>query len=211
MWFCRCECGNERLIQYSALSSGDSKSCGCFRSELLQERGAGVHDMPEYNVWTQIIGRCYNARNPAFKNYGARGLTMSDAWRFSFQAFLDDMGLCPSPELTIERHDNSKGYSKENCYWGTREEQGNNRRGNLLVILEDGREMTVTQAIKELKLNNNTTWIRISRGQFKKLPFTIKGHRGAQSIASSQGVRNPSNKCCVWLGSAQTNGPPPRK
>src|SRR6267378_4520400 len=97
MWFCRCECGNERLIQYSALSSGDSKSCGCLRRELIQERSAGTHDMPEYNIWTQIIGRCYNANNKAFKNYGKRGIKMSDSWRFSFQAFLDDMGLRPSP------------------------------------------------------------------------------------------------------------------
>ena len=177
MWFCRCECSNERLIQYSALSSGDSQSCGCLRNELNKERGAGVHDMPEYNIWTQIIGRCYNARNPAFKNYGARGIKMSDEWRFSFQVFLDDMGLRPSPEMTIERRDNTKSYSKENCYWGTRKEQGNNRRGNLLVILKDGREMTVAQAIKELGLNPNTIRTWIDREQFHRLPFKIIGHR----------------------------------
>ena len=177
MWFCRCECGKERLIQYSALSSGDSKSCGCLRSELNTERGAGVKELPEYNVWTCIIARCYNPRNPAFKNYGERGVTMWDKWRCSFKASSADMDLHASQEMTEEHLDNSKGYSKENCYWGTREEQGNNRRGNLLVILQDGREMTVAQAIQEFELNKNTTWTRISRNQFDKLPFTIKGHR----------------------------------
>lgn len=176
-WFCHCECGNERLIQYSALSCGYSKSCGCLRKELFAVRSKSRSKSPEYNTWLLMIRRCYNSGDEAFKNYGARGVTVSDDWRFSFDKFLEDMGRRPSPELTIERRDNSKGYTKKNCYWGTREDQGNNRRGNVLVVLKDGREMTVAQAIKELKLKPNTVRTWIDRNQVDKLPFTILGIR----------------------------------
>jgi hypothetical protein len=173
-WFCRCECGNERLIQASALTCGDSKSCGCLRRELTKKRSNHTHETPEYNIWTCIIARCYNPRNPAFPNYGGRSIMMSDEWRFSFPAFLNDMGARPSPGLTIERIDNSKGYSKENCYWGTRTEQANNTRRNVIAILPDGSEMTVARAIRKLGLNPSTTRTRIDRGQFHLLPFVIK-------------------------------------
>ena len=32
-WLCKCDCGNETIVVGSALRSGNTKSCGCYRSE----------------------------------------------------------------------------------------------------------------------------------------------------------------------------------
>lgn len=86
----------------------------------------GTH--PLYNTWTGMLARCYNERNPNYKNYGARGIRVDDAWH-AFETFARDMGLKPAgSNYSIERVNNDKGYSKDNCIWGTRSQQCSNRR-----------------------------------------------------------------------------------
>lgn len=79
-----------------------------------------------YTAWKNMKQRCLNQNNPAFKNYGGRGISFAPDWN-DFTVFLKDMGYRPAG-LTLERIDNERGYYKENCKWATLEEQSQNRR-----------------------------------------------------------------------------------
>ncbi len=140
LWWCDCDCGSLTVVFSHSLSSGHSRSCGCLRRETSSKLLSG-HSYrlrhgcrrngkatPEYRAWCNMQARCYNPKHDSFKNYGGRGITVSDRWRNDFAVFLDDMPPHPGKGYSLDRIDNDGNYERSNCRWATRKQQTNNRR-----------------------------------------------------------------------------------
>lgn len=90
----------------------------------------------EYYALHGAIQRCHCVTHFNYPTYGGRGLTVCDDWRKrgGFDAFLEHIGPKPSPDLTLDRIDNDRGYHPGNVRWVTMAEQAANRRSNAAAI-----------------------------------------------------------------------------
>jgi hypothetical protein len=116
-----------------------------------------------YSRWFGMKKRCLDPDYPNYKRYGAIGITISDAWANSFDTFLSDMGLPPTPDHQIERKDNTKGYSKENCHWATRKENNRNRRDSRVMVVK-GITMTMIAASEAFGVPYTALHMRLASG-----------------------------------------------
>ena len=165
MWLCYCECGTERLVRSSDLTTGHSQSCGCLSKEALSlQRLKHGHSKDgkskTYKAWKNMLQRCRYEKDKYYEIYGGRGIKVCDRWK-EFVNFLEDMGERPEGK-TIDRIDGDGNYEPSNCKWSTLKEQNNNRSNN--VYLEyNGKRQTIAQWSTELGIRYCTLYGRIHR------------------------------------------------
>jgi hypothetical protein len=176
----KCQCGNETLAFRDNVNSGHTKSCGCLRVKVTKARAtthghkANGKRTKAYATWVNMKTRCNNVNRPEAKNYINRGIVYCPEWEI-FENFLADMGEPSSPDLSIDRIDNNKGYSKENCRWVTSAVQNLNKR-NCTAYTYQGKTQTISEWGRELGINYVTLIKRLQRGISIDVAFSNKGY-----------------------------------
>ena len=157
-----CACGSgEKLVSKGNLRSGRANSCGCLAKELAKARANpnAVSKHPMYAVWKTLVQRVTNPNDCNYPRYGGRGITMSEHWK-TFEGFYADIGDPPFKGASIDRIDNEKGYSKENCRWATRTEQNRNTRRTVRYTY-GGVTSTLAEFAEKYQINRSTLASRI--------------------------------------------------
>ncbi len=81
-----------------------------------------------YNIWKNMKNRCLNIKYKSYKYYGGRGITICPEWTESYIVFRDwSLSIGYADNLTIDRKENNKGYSPDNCRWVSHKENMWNR------------------------------------------------------------------------------------
>ena len=119
---CLCECGNETVTRLTRALSGETKSCGCYRSKAHTTHG-GSKDR-RYSIACDIYKRCYNKNNTFYNRYGGRGIICPENVGEIYKMLLLVDGYFEGAE--IDRADNDGNYEIKNLRWVTRTENMNN-------------------------------------------------------------------------------------
>jgi hypothetical protein len=127
-WICRCDCGNQHITQTTNLTSGDTKSCGCYSKGKPNNEQGKESSTRLYSIWRGMIRRCNDKSWKHYHRYGGRGISYCKEWG-DFQTFKEWALLNGyNKDLTLDRVENNLGYSPSNCRWATTRTQNINRR-----------------------------------------------------------------------------------
>lgn len=158
LYECICICGKTLSVKSTSLNKGRSNGCGCCK---YNNRTHYKSKSKEYRIWSSMRERCNNPKNKYYYNYGGRGITVCERWG-KFENFFEDMGI-KQGKLSLDRIDNNKGYSKENCRWATKFEQDNNKRNTIFINTVFGR-ISIREASVLSSIKHSTISFRIKLG-----------------------------------------------
>lgn len=182
---CLCDCGNYTKVRGASLRSGKTTSCGCRKKETAKERvknnttnGYYIGGPDKFVVaYNGIMHRCYNKKSPYYARYGGRGITVCDEWRNSKEAFHKWCEETYIDGRSIDRIDNNKGYSPENCRWATKEEQARNRESNVIYATSKGTGCQ-TELAKIWGIDEKLVSYRIKHGWEPERAFSTPPRQG---------------------------------
>lgn len=131
-----------------------------------------------YGIWGNMKYRCYNENSKDFPKYGGRGITVCEEWRHDYAAFHKwaiENGY--SEELQLDRVDNDKGYSPDNCRWATPKQNSNNR-GNKVLITALGITLSINEWSEKLGVRRDYLYNRFYAGKAESYIEKILERRG---------------------------------
>ena len=164
-WECRCICGKITTVESRKLRTGKIKSCGCKRG-ILKIQSMGTHGKTNtrlYSMWHSMKSRC-NYDTKGSERYYGRGIKVCSEWEHDFIAFHNwAVNNGYKDNLSIDRIDNNKGYSPDNCRWVDLDIQNNNRSTNKYLEIE-GEEKTIAEWAKITGIKYETIRSRLARG-----------------------------------------------
>lgn len=163
-WKCKCDCGKEVCVAGSQLKSGMTKSCGCIKHDYMVNYNT-THNSSKsrlYNIWCGIKQRCYYPKHSRYDLYGEKGIKVCDEWldfenfrRWSYENGYND-------SLTIDRIDNNKDYSPDNCRWVDNFIQANNTSRNIFYTYK-GETKTLAQWSRVVGISCSVLYARIHK------------------------------------------------
>lgn len=187
-WLCRCDCGNETIVYGRYLRKGNTKSCGCYQKERARETGKsnsthGLSHTRLYVIWNGMVRRCHNPKAQRYDQYGGRGIFVCDEWRNDFMSFREwALANGYREDLSIDRIENDKGYSPDNCRWATDLDQANNMTSNTMITF-NGKTQNMKQWSKELGISYMALVCRFDRGWSVEKAFTTPVRKMAKKEA----------------------------
>lgn len=155
------------------------------------KKGNFIHGKTEsliYRRWAAMMQRCYNKNNHNYFNYGGRGILVCESWH-KFENFYADMGDPPNNQLTLDRIDNNKGYSRDNCRWATKKEQGRNKRTTLLFNC-DGEKKTLLELAEKLKITPEALQRRLKIGLEFEEAISLRKYVRPSKLIEIKGKKN---------------------
>lgn len=158
----RCDCGEVKEVFVSSVVTEKSRSCKHCKWNYF---GLSHED---YNsiiyARRRAINRCYNTKYAQYHRYGGRGITVCDEWLESQESFVRwAMASGWKKGLSLDRIDNDKGYSPDNCHWATDAEQARNK-SSCIYLEHNGERKCLMDWCKEYGVPHHLPLNRINRG-----------------------------------------------
>lgn len=169
---CRCDCCNITYVYPYQFVRGDIKSCGCARFGHsachignVSRKTHGLSKNPFYKRWNDMIRRCYNPKEPAYRFYGALGIGVCNEWRESPHSFIKwcEDTYPAGQKLSLDRIEGSRNYSPDNCRWITQAEQVHNLKNNRFITINDETHC-ITEWCTLLKISAGSVYKKVHRG-----------------------------------------------
>lgn len=177
-WSFKCDCGKTTVAKKSHVTDGRIKSCGCLLKENHTGYKHGLSKTRVYSIYRGMKNRCYNPNEPAYKNYGERGIKICDEWLKNPKLFYEwAIKNNYKDNLTIERIDVNKGYEPDNCTWIPLNIQPKNTRKSIRIKY-NGEIKTLSEWCKVLDLDKRRTETRLRRGWSIDRAFNNKAALG---------------------------------
>lgn len=133
---------------------------------------------PEYTVWAGMVQRCEDVKCKSYPRYGGRGIKVCKQWRYSFVAFVRDVGPRPSPQHSLDRINNNGNYEPGNCRWATAQEQQRNSRWTRRLTFK-GQTKCLVEWATVTGIEFRTLWKRLDLGWSvaKALSTPVRRHK----------------------------------